>query len=110
MKEKSKELARRRDELIAKSARQREQLSSAVADIWNPSALFGKSLFNQSRKWPMAASFISSIGTLFLRNRRLVSYLAALAMLFRVWKRLAPYIMPVVQAVKRFNKKRTKKA
>ena len=106
MSEKYRTLAKRREELVVKSALQREQLAGVVADIWQPGTFaVGKNILLKSRKWPLVSGVLATLSFLFFRNRRIFSVLAAVAMTLRAVQRAVPYIFPLIAMSKRIVKK-----
>jgi len=110
MQEKYKTLVKRREELVAQSALQREQLTGVLSDMWQPGTyLVGKNILLQARKWPFVSGLLAILSVLFFRNRRLFSVLAVSAMSLRVWAQLLPYALPVMKALKRLSQKGIRK-
>ena len=106
MNEKYRSLAKRREELVVKSALQREQFASAVAGVWQPGTfLVGKNILMKSRKWPYVSGLLAILSFLFFRNRRIFSVIAAVAMTLRVVQQVTPYIFPLIGISRRIGKR-----
>lgn len=108
MTENPKSLAQRREELVTKSAIQREQVAAMVNDIWQPGALStGKNILLQARERPMLSGLLATLAFLFFRKHRLFSLLAAGIVTFRTWMRYSPFVMPYLRKVwQHYQKKR----
>lgn len=95
MTERHKSLAQRREELVTKSAIQREQFAAMVAEVWQPGALStGRNILSQARERPLLAGVLATLAFLFFRKRRLFSLLAAGIVVFKTWLRYSPWVVP----------------
>lgn len=107
MTESPKSLAQRREELVAKSAIQREQMAAMVKDVWQPGALStGKNILSQAREKPLLSGFLATLAFLFFRKHRLFSLLAAGVVTFRTWVRHSPFVMPYLRKLWQHYQKR----
>ena len=107
MTEEQKTLAQRREELVTKSAIQREQLAAMMADAWQPGALLtGKNILSQAREKPMLSGLMTILAFLFFRKRRLFSLLAASAVALKTWMRFSPYVMPFLRKLRQYQQNR----
>ena len=110
MDEKYRTLVKRRDELVVKSALQREQLSGVISDLWHPGTFVaGKNILLKSRRWPFVSGLLAVLSILFFKNHRIISTIAAVAMALRVWQQVFPYISSVANASMRIGQKITRK-
>ncbi len=110
MTERQKSLAERREELVAKSAIQREQLVALVADTWQPGAVStGKHILLQAREKPLLSGLMATLAFLFFRKRRLFSLLATAVVSFKTWSKFSPYLMPILNRLMQFIQQRRKR-
>lgn len=116
MAKEKKSLADYRQELLVKSALQREQLASQLEQLRKPGAVWssGKGmLLRAAGKKPLLAGAAAFAVFLFLRKkvaglfqrRSLFSLLAAGAVAFRTWMRFSPYLLPVLSRIGLFSRK-----
>ncbi len=108
MSEKPKSLAERREQLIAKSAIQREQLVALIGNAWQPGAVTtSKNILLQAHQSPLTSAFMAFLAFLFFRRRNLFSLLAIGVVVHKTWKRWQPYLSPAFDWIKkRVSKKR----
>lgn len=107
MTEKYKPLAQRREELVTKSAIQREQLAAMMSDVWQPGALStGKNILLQAREKPLISGLMAILAFLFFRKHRLFSLFAAGVVAFKSWTQFAPYVMPFLKKLQQYCQKR----
>ncbi len=109
MAERRKSLAERREELVARSSIQREQLVAQIAGI-RPSGTgtlsSGKNILAQVRKNPLLSGVLAFSAFLFLRSHRLFSLFATGLVVMKAWQRLLPWIMPVFGKLKQLRRKK----
>jgi hypothetical protein len=113
MTERQKTLSERREELIARSALQREQLAARIADIRQSGTMLpGGNVLMQVRKKVMLPALLAFPAFLFFRHHffrrhRLFSLFATGMVMFKTWQRFSPYIMLFSGKLKSlFRKKR----
>ncbi|NLC24961.1 hypothetical protein NB640_07020 [Oxalobacter vibrioformis] len=107
MTERPKSLAKRREELVTKSAIQREQMAAILQDTWQPGALStGKNILSQARQKPLLSGFLATLVFLFFRKNRLFSLLAAGIVTFKTWARYSPFVMPYLRKLWQHYQKR----
>jgi hypothetical protein len=109
MTDRQKSLSRRREELIARSTLQREQLVARITDIRRPtSGLPGGNILIRARQKPMLSGLLAFLAFLFFRRRRFFSFFATGMVVFKTWQRFSPYLMPVFRKLKQLPRKSTK--
>ncbi len=107
MTEKYKSLAQRREELVTKSAIQREQFAAIMSDAWQPGALTtGKNILSQAREKPLISGLMAILAVLFFRKRRLFSVLATAVVAFKSWTQFAPYLVPFFRKCQHYYQKK----
>ena len=107
MTEKYRSLAKRREELVAKSALQREQFTAMMEDAFpSGSLLANRNFLQQARKKPLQSGLMAILSVLFLRHRRLFSILASAVVALRVWSQISPYIWPLINRLKWLYRKK----
>lgn len=104
---KEKSLAARREELLVRSAIQREQFAVLVSGGWQPPALsMGRNLLQKMRGKPLLAIAISFVGIMLFRRRRMLSLMASVAFVLKNWAKLSPYLLPLLRSLKQFIQKK----
>lgn len=116
MAEEKKSLAVRRQELLVKSALQREQLAALLEQVRQPGAVWssGKGmLLKAAGKKPLLAGVTAfaiflllrkKVSALF-RRRSLFSLLTTGVLVVRTWMRFSPYLLPVLSRIGLFSRK-----
>ena len=105
-----KSLAAYRQELLVKSALQREQLAADLARLWQPGAALSsgkKALFEAAGKKPLVSGAAALFAFFFLRKkiaglfkrRGLFSLLATGMVVFKTWSRFSPFLLPVISRI-----------
>lgn len=116
MTKEKKSLAVYRQELLVRSALQRELLASQIERIRQPGVAWssGKGmLLRAAGKRPLVVGVAAFAVFLFLRRRiaglfqrrTLLSLLTAGVVTFKTWMRLSPYLLPVFNRIRLFSRK-----
>lgn len=115
MAKEKKSLADYRQELLVRSALQREQLASQLEQLRKPGVVWssGRGLFQAAGRKPLLSGVAALAAFLFLRKkvaglfrkRRLFSLLATGAMAVKTWMRFSPYLLPVISRIRQFSRK-----
>lgn len=112
-----KSLEAYRQELLVKSALQREQLAADMARLWQPGAALSsgrKALFEAAGKKPLLSGAATLFAFFFLRRkiaglfrrRGLFSLLATGMVIFKTWSRFSPFLLPVISRIRQLSRKK----
>lgn len=112
-----KSLEAYRQELLVKSALQREQLAADLARLWQPGAALAsgrKALVEAAGKKPLVSGAVALFAFFFLRRkvfglfkrRGLFSLLATGMVVFKTWSRFAPFVLPAVSRIRQFSRRK----